>query len=303
YDRVRLDLNVGEARYLSVEALIREQKKGREAGEALNLALLEKLFDMGRYVFLCSSGDWPPRLQGIWGGSWDPAWRGDYTLDANVNLAVSGGNLGAMHEAMGGYLRLVEGVVDDWRTNARNLYGCRGILAGTRTDGDHNLHTHHSVAFPGHFWVAGTEWMVLPLHEYYEVTGDEAFLRDHVLPLLKEIALFYEDFLTEFDDDGNYVFVPSYSPEHAPENADNATVLNATMDIAAAKETLTNLIEACEILGVEQENLPKWRAMLTKMPAYLVNDEGALKEWAHPDLDDDYDHRHLSHLYPLWPGH
>ncbi len=300
YERVKLDLDVGEERYLSAEALLRFEQ---DDGDTLNRALLEKMFDMGRYVFLCASGDWPPRLSGLWNGSWDPAWQGDYTLDANVNLAVSGGNIGALLEPMQGYVNLIEGIKGDWATNADRLYGCRGLLAGTRTDGEHNLHTHHSLGFPGHFWLAGAEWLTLPLYEYYEVTGDEAFLREHVVPLLKGIALFFEDFLHETDENGKYLFNPSYSPENVPANASQGATINATMDIAAAKEALTYLIQACETLGIERDNLPKWRAMLEKMPPYLVNEDGALKEWAHPSLEDAYNHRHLSHLYPLWPGH
>ncbi len=302
YNRVRLDLGEGAERQLSAEALLRMQKE--HGGDTyMNPALLEKMFDMGRYVFLCSSGDWPPRLPGIWTGSWDPAWQGDFTLDANVNLAVSGGNIGALLEPMQGYVRLTEDIKADWETNARNLYGCRGLMAGTRTDGEHNLHTHHSTGFPGHFWLAGAEWLTLPLQEYYEVTGDKAFLRTHVLPLLKDIVLFFEDFLTERDENGKYVFIPSYSPENVPANADQGATINATMDIAAAKEALTYLIGHCERLGLEAENLPRWRAMLAAMPPYLINSDGALKEWAHPELEDNYNHRHLSHLYPVWPGH
>lgn len=297
YNRVRLDLGVGEKRHLSAEALLGDNSK------SLNVALLEKMFDMGRYVFLCSSGDWPPRLPGIWTGSWKPEWQGDFTLDANVNLAVSGANIGGLYEPMQGYVNLIEGIKEDWKTNARNLYGCGGVLAGTRTDGEHNLHTHQSTGFPGHFWLAGAEWLTLPLQEYYEVTGDQAFLRDHVLPLLKDIAQFFEDFLTETDENGKFLFTPSYSPENVPANLGNGPQVNATMDIAAAKEALVYLIDACQTLGVEEENIPKWRAMLEKMPPYLINEDGALKEWADPGLQDNYNHRHLSHLYPLWPGH
>lgn len=302
YDRVKVDFNVGSDRLLSAEALLEKQKR-QGSNEPLNRALLEKMFDMGRYVFLCSSGDWPPRLQGIWVGSWDSPWRGDFTTDANVNLAVSGGNIGAMPEPMGGYLNLIEGIADDWRTNAKRLYGCRGMLSGPRTDGEHNLHTHHSTGFPGHFWIAGAQWLVQPLYETWQVTGDDDYLRKHVLPLLKEIALFYEDFLTEHDANGDYIFVPSYSPEQKPANVKSPAVMNATMDIAAAKENLSFLIHACRVLEVEEDSIPRWQAMMDKLPPYLVNDDGALKEWAHPDLQDHYNHRHLSHLYPLWPGH
>jgi len=129
---------------------------------------------------------------------------------------------------------------------------------------------------------------------------------------MKELALFYEDFLTLLDDGsvsgqkGKFVFAPSYSPENTPSGQPEGQVsqasVNATMDIAAAKELLTNLIEACRKLGVETGSIPKWQAMLAKIPDYMVNENGAIKEWIHKSLGENYDHRHESHLYPAWPG-
>ena len=104
-----LSMLFGLAVGLSVAAAV--YMKDRRDDAYMNAALLEKMFDMGRYVFLCSSGDWPPRLSGIWTGSWNPEWQGDYTLDANVNLAVSGGNIGALLEPMQGYVSLIEGMI------------------------------------------------------------------------------------------------------------------------------------------------------------------------------------------------
>ncbi|HSV27316.1 MAG TPA: hypothetical protein VLH60_05430, partial [Sedimentisphaerales bacterium] len=144
------------------------------------------------------------------------------------------------------------------------------------------------------------------------VFGDDGFLRTRLLPLMKELALFYEDFLTLLDDGsisgqaGRFVFAPSYSPENTPtgqpQGQTSQASVNATMDIAAAKEAIANLIEACEEIGVEADNIPKWRAMLAKMPDYMINDDGALKEWTHKSLGENYNHRHESHLYPAWPG-
>jgi hypothetical protein len=78
--------------------------------------------------------------------------------------------------------------------------------------------------------------------------------------------------------------------------------INASMDIAGCREVLANLVSACELLGIQADNVPKWKTMLAKLPPYLLAPDGALKEWAWPTLTDRYVHRHISHLYGVWPG-
>jgi hypothetical protein len=118
---------------------------------------------------------------------------------------------------------------------------------------------------------------------------------------MKESALFFEDFLYE-GPDGRYVFNPSYSPENTPSNSDSQACINATMDIALVKELLTNLITACEQLGVEQQGVSRWKKMLAKMPDYRINEDGTVAEWTTPKLVDNHRHRHISHLYALFDG-
>lgn len=301
YDRVSLELSSSTYCESSNESLIANQKA---TPQTVSPALLEKMFNMGRYSLICSSGEWPPNLMGIFNGEWQPKWSGDFTLDANVNLQLAAANICAVPETTDSYLRLISGLASDWRVNARNLYGCRGLLSGCRTDGRHNLHTHHKLdGFPGFFWTAGAEWLLLPLYEYYLVTGDRIFAREELLPLMKEVVAFYEDFLVERDGAGHYVFVPSYSPENHPKNTQNPLAINATMDIACAKEALTGLISLCQDFNIEPETIKRCRALLNQLPPYLINDDGALQEWSWPTLEDRYNHRHVSHLYPVWPGH
>jgi alpha-L-fucosidase 2 len=118
---------------------------------------------------------------------------------------------------------------------------------------------------------------------------------------MKEAALFYEDFLVP-GPDGRYVFTPSYSPENQPRNTDSQASINATMDLAAARELLTHLVEAAGEPGAGSDDVARWSDMLRRLPDYLVNEDGALQEWAWPGIQDDYRHRHASHLYPLYYG-
>jgi hypothetical protein len=98
------------------------------------------------------------------------------------------------------------------------------------------------------------------------------------------------------------LFSPSYSPENNPANSPSQACVNATMDVAAARELLTNLIAACESLGTDGAGVKRWQAMLDKLPAYQINADGAVKEWTTGLLDDNYAHRHVSHLYALYAG-
>lgn len=298
FNRVSLDLTARADRTKSSEALIAEQKNMQDG---VNLELLETMFDMGRYALISSSGDNPPNLMGIWNGEWRPAWSGDFTLDANINLQISAANLGNLPESIESYTQLLERIAPDWEKNAIRLYGARGYLSGTRTSGRRNLNTHFNTSFPGHFWVSGAEWLLYPSFEYYLTSGDSIFL-DRIYPMLKLTALFFEDFLTETDENGKYIFTPSYSPENTPLGHESPTSVNATMDIASTKELLSNLIYSAKVLGKDNDEIPKWEEMLEKLPPYLINEDGALKEWAHPALKDNYNHRHVSHLYPVWPG-
>ena len=143
-----------------------------------------------------------------------------------------------------------------------------------------------------------------PFWDHYLVTGDLDFLRKRMVPAYKDLALFYEDFLTVTDKDGKYIFVPSFSPENNPGNLNPSCMMaiNATMDIAGCREVLANLIESCELLGIEADSVPKWKAILAKLPPYLLEPDGTLKEWAWPTLGERYVQRHVSHLYGAWPG-
>jgi hypothetical protein len=151
------------------------------------------------------------------------------------------------------------------------------------------------------FWTAGAGWAAQFFFDYYLYTGDRDFLLNRALPFMKEAALFYEDFLME-DPDGKLLFSPGYSPENHPANIPSQACINAAMDIGVARELLNNCISSSRILGIGNEDVKRWKTMLAKMPDYLINEKGAVKEWSTPLLDDNDAHRHASHLYALLNG-
>ncbi|MFF3343739.1 glycoside hydrolase N-terminal domain-containing protein [Streptomyces sp. NPDC002779] len=283
YQRVTLDLDGDPAeRALPGSELLRRTRSA---------ALLERLFAAGRYHLLSSSGLLPPRLTGVWTGDWNTAWSGAFTTDANLNLQTASAVAASLPEVTAAHAALIARQLPHWRENARAVFGTRGVVAPAHTDGESGHLYHFSREYPLHLWTAGADWLLKPLVDHDETRGE----RDPgTATALAEVARFYEDFLTRTDDEGHLVVVPSYSPENRPANASWGT-LNAAMDLSAARHALRAAAE------YHPEHADRWRALADRLPPHRVNDRGALAEWARPGLEDSYDHRHLSHLYGVWP--
>jgi len=295
FNRMRLDLGGGTDRNLTTEELL-----GKTTNEQLNKALIEKEFDAGRYNIISCTGELPPTLQGVWGGTYVPGWASDFTQNGNVPSAIASMLMGNMPELMLAYTSYIESLIPDMEVNAKRIFGARGIVLPSRTSArgyNNSLHPE----FAGGFWVAGAPWAAHFFYDYYLHTGDREFLVDHALPFMEKAAVFFEDYLYE-GPDGKYIFSPTQSPENTPSNSDSQGSFNATMDVAATKELLRNLIAASQELGVNQDKITTWRTMLGKMPEYIIGDDGAVKEWLTPKLEDQHDHRHSSQLYPLYDG-
>ncbi|MFK4103481.1 glycosyl hydrolase family 95 catalytic domain-containing protein [Streptomyces sp. NPDC019531] len=254
-------------------------------------ALLERLFAAGRYHLLSSSGLCPPRLTGLWTGDWDTAWAGAFTNDANVNLQTASAACAALPEVTEALASLIQRQIPDWQDNAREIFGARGVVAPPHSDGESGLTYHFSREYPLHLWTAGADWLLKPLVDHDETRGEQD---PRTARALAEVALFYEDFLTRTDADGQLVVVPSYSPENRPANASWGAI-NAAMDLSAARHALLTAA------AYHPERAEVWRALADRLPSHRTNADGALAEWAWPGLDDTYDHRHLSHLYGVWP--
>ncbi|MCG8969130.1 glycoside hydrolase N-terminal domain-containing protein [Streptomyces sp. CL12-4] len=283
YDRVTLDLAADPAeRALPGSALLAQPRSP---------ALLERLFAAGRYHLLSAGGLLPPRLTGLWTGDWNTAWSGAFTTNANLNLQTASAAAAALPEVTEAHAALVHRQLPDWRDNARAIFGTRGVVAPSHTDGECGHTYHFSREYPLHLWTAGADWLLKPLVDHDETYG----VHDpRTTAALAEVALFYEDFLTRTDGDGRLAVVPSYSPENRPANASWGTV-DAAMDLSAARHALRTAADR------HPEHADRWRALADRLPPHRINADGALAEWARPGLADTYDHRHLSHLYGVWP--
>jgi hypothetical protein len=290
-NRVTVDFGDASKFGLSAEELLSDQR----SSPGYSGAFLKTFFEMCRYWFIITTGKY----------------RSVSALtNVNTNLQVAPMNIGNYREGELAYFDWIESLVPDFHSNAKNIYGMRGAhypIAPTKDSGVFTSYDHADSTgetWPHPYWISAGGWVVRPFWDYYLTTGDLDFLRNRMVPIYKDLALFYEDFLTVTDKNGNYVFVPSFSPENNPGNLNPGcmAVINATMDISVCREVLSNLVEACELLGIEAGSTPKWKAMLTKLPPYMLEPDGTLKEWAWSDLGERYNHRHISHGYGAWPG-
>lgn len=276
-------------------------------GEASNV-LVEKLWSFGRYLLISASKEkgYPCQLYGLWTGDYNPMWAINM-FNENLQMIYWQSLSGNMPELLMAVFDYVESKMDDYRENARKLYNCRGInipAVSTPESGLHKCILPHIL-----HWTGSAGWLCQHYYDYYLFTGDEEFLKNRAMPFMYETALFYEDFLT-IDEKGYFVSSPSNSPENTPSNLKKymndtiwcEVVVNATMDFAIVKELLNNLIEGARISGKYCEKINHWKDMLAHIPPYQINEDGAIKEWIHDFYLDNYEHRHQSHIYPVFPG-
>ncbi len=293
YNRVSLKLaTTQEEDEMDSETLVSRVREASSPG------LLQRQFEAARYHILCSAGTNPPNLQGIWSGTWTPAWCSDFTHDGNVQVAISNLLNGNMPELMMGYFNHHEKNLEDYKTNAKQFYGVRGIHVPSHTS-SHGLNNHYDETWCMEYWNGGAGWAASYFYDYYLYTHDVQFLKEHAFPFMNEALMFWEDFLT-MGEDGKYISVPSYSPENNPLEHRWQNCVNATMDFAIIKELTKNWINAAKVLGISKKEIAKKETFLSYLPAYQISDDGVLKEWMWDGLTDNQAHRHASHLYGLY---
>jgi len=305
FDRVELTLGdaseAGGADDAPTDARLARYKEGVRDDR-----LEELYFQYGRYLLIASSrpGTQPANLQGIWNDRVQPPWCSDYTTNINTQMNYWPAelcNLSECHEP------LFAMIADLSRTGARTAavhYGARGWTthhnvdlwrASTPTGGDPSWA----------FWPMGGVWLCRHLWEHYAFNLDERFLRESAVPLMRGAARFALDWLVE-GPDGMLVTSPSTSPENRfllPSGEPCSVSAATTMDIALIRDLFTNLLEAYRALGDAEDALAQeMRDALRRLPPYRVDEHGRLQEWLEPFPESEPGHRHVSHLYGLYPG-
>jgi hypothetical protein len=293
FSRSKLRLNGDPAsRQLNTEALLLQAKNGIPA------ALIEKVYDAGRYNIISAMGTNPPNLQGIWSGTWTAPWSADFTHDGNLPSAIASVLSSNMPELMDAYFRYLEAKLPTFRENAKMLYAAEGIHIPAHTS-NNGLDTDFGEIWCLTYWTGAAGWAADFFYDYYQYTQNREFLKTRAYPFMKEAAAFYESFLT-LGEDGKYIFNPSYSPENNPGNLKSQAVINATMDVMIARQLLSNCIAAAKTLALDAPKVKIWSEMLRKMPEYEVASDGTMREWLWPGLEENMPHRHVSQLYSLY---
>lgn len=271
--------------------------QARAGDEGSRRRVVEAAYLSGRANIIASTGTLPPTLQGVWQGTWRPAWSADYTLNGNVqNGALAGLAVTGTPELALSLLNLVLPHLDDYRDNARLIFGAEGMLLPSRMS-THGRASHFSEDYPHVFWTGCGGWVLRILADVVATTGERSIVDDRVWELTEGVLRFAETAL--FDVDGVSRIIPSYSPENTPGGARVPLATDATVDVAILRDAA----RATALLGRARgdDSLDaRWARVLENLPPYRVAADGTLAEWLSGPWSENIAHRHASQLYPLW---
>ncbi|WP_144280949.1 glycoside hydrolase family 95 protein [Chryseobacterium echinoideorum] len=264
--------------------------------------LISLYYQFGRYLLISSSqpGGQPANLQGIWNNSNKPAWDSKYTININTEMnywPAEKTNLSEMHEPL---IQMIKDLSESGKETAKTMYNSRGWVAHHNTD-IWRITGVIDFANAG-MWPMGGAWLSQHLWEKYLYNGDKNYLKS-VYPILKSATQFYEDFLVEEPTHKWLVVSPSMSPENIPNgHQGSALAVGNTIDNQLMFDLFTKTKKVAEILNVDSDKIKVWENIISKLPPMKIGKYGQLQEWAE-DLDNPKDnHRHVSHLYGLFPS-
>jgi alpha-L-fucosidase 2 len=271
-------------------------------------SLLALYFEFGRYLLISSSrpGGPPANLQGIWNQDLSPAWSSKFTTNINLEMNYWQADTGDLWETQKPLWNLIRELRVSGAKTAQVEYHSQGWVLHHNTD---LWAATAPVDSTGGIWPMGEAWLANQMWDHYEFSGDREFLRRDAYPAMKEAAEFVLGTLVEGPPGtpfaGRLVTNPSTSPE-------NAYVLNgrparltyaSTMDIELIRELFENCRRGAEALGIDAEFRSKLDRTEERLPPLQVGTRGQLQEWIEDYPETDPHHRHVSHLYSLYPGH
>lgn len=295
FKRVELELGVTDSVKNSTDVRI-EQFANSDDPQLVALC-----FQFGRYLLISSSrpGGQPATLQGIWNDQLYPPWDSKYTVNINTEMNYwpsESTNLSEMNEP---FIRMIREVSETGKKTAQDMYGADGWVLHHNTD-IWRMNGPIDGAFWG-MWPMGGAWFCQHLYEKYEYNGDEKYL-ESVYPVMKSAVEFYLSFLVEEPNHKWLVVCPSISPENAPAGHRTSITAGTTMDNQLLFDLFTKTMNAARILKIDNIFIEKINETLERIPPMQIGKWGQLQEWIE-DWDNPEDHhRHVSHLYGLYPS-
>lgn len=266
--------------------------------------LVAQFFQFGRYLMISGSreGSQPLNLQGVWNDKLMPPWNSGYTLNINLEMnywPAEVTNLSECHEPL---FRFIREIAANGKKVAKDMYGLDGWAI------------HHNVSlwregYPSDgfvywfFWNVSGAWLCSHIWEHYLYTKNVSFLKEYY-PVMAGAARFCSGWLTE-DDKGMLVTPVSTSPENhfvLPNGKEASVCSGATMDIAVIRNLFVHTLEAAEVLGLDEPLTDTLKKQLPKLPPYRIGSRGQLLEWDKEYREFEPQHRHVSHLFGLYPG-
>lgn len=288
FGRVRLDLGRTAASEWPTDERLKDPQN--------DPALAVLYFQYGRYLLMSSSrpGTQPANLQGLWNDQLQPPWDSKYTVNINAEMNYWPAEVCHLSECHQPLFDLIADCAVTGRKTAQAHYGARGWVLHHNTDlwrgtapinaSDHGI------------WVTGGAWLCHHLWEHYLFTLDERFLEKRAYPLMKEVCLFFVDFLTEDPRTGWLISTPSNSPEHG------GLVAGPTMDHQIIRSLFEATIQAARILKTDEEFAAQLARLKERIAPNQIGRYGQLQEWLEDRDRPQEPHRHCSHLWGVYPG-
>lgn len=265
-------------------------------------------FNFGRYLLFSSSRncEHPANLQGLWSELLSPAWQSDFHLNINLQMNYWPALVANLPETVPPLTSFINRFMPSAKQAARDLYGADGVFLPHATDVWGRATPEAPVC---DVWTGAASWMAQHFWWEWEFSRDTAFLQDTAYPYIKECAAFWESFLVPESRPGHphagkLVTAPSNSPENSYfwHGERLRYGIGATMDLLLAREIFTNAIAASEILEVDSDRRAAWRGMIDDLAPLQIGSFGQLQEWVDDLEEAEPSHRHVSHLYGIFPG-
>ena len=290
FQRVSLDLGKTDATKLPTDQRLRDFATGNDP------ALAALTFQYGRYLLIASSrpGGQPANLQGIWNDSLKPAWDSKWTVNINTEMNYWPAEIANLSECTAPLFDMIADCAATGAKTAQAHYGARGWVLHHNTDiwrGTAPINaSNHGI------WVTGGSWLCQHLWEHYLFTGDKQFLAKRAYPLMHDAALFFTDYLTRDPITGKLISGPSNSPEQG------GLVMGPTMDHEIIRSLFANTAAAARILGRDEKFTAQLDTMSREIVPLQIGQYGQLQEWVEDKDDPKNHHRHVSHLWAVYPG-